>query len=248
MTLATDSKQLWEQSFDEQIAQGAYNTAPVEALVRNVAYFLRARHKPDQYGSLHFLEMGCGAGPNLVWLAAKGIKVSGVDIASNALQLAQHSLDRAGYRDRVGRLVEASVTRTPFPAESFDGILESCVFQHLDRASRREAFAEVRRLLKKGGLFVGNMLADTHTTFQGRKGEQLADDPGSLYLEDGSSKFHLTNIGLAHFFHKAEFSELLAGFDVIDPLASNYVLPREEAKRRGYDDYLQSMWTVYAVK
>jgi len=248
MTLANDPKRLWEESFEEQIARGAYNTAPVEALVRNVAYYLRARHDAAGHRQLKFLEMGCGAGPNLVWLADKGIEVSGVDIASNALALARQSLERAGRADRIGQLVEASVTKTPFPSGSFDGIIESCVFQHLDRKGRAEAFAEVGRLLKKGGVFVGNMLADGHTTFQQKKSQQLAEDPGSLYLADGSSKIHLTNIGLAHFFAKDEFAQLLAGFEVVDPLLQTYQLPREEAKRRGYDDYLQCMWTVYAIK
>jgi SAM-dependent methyltransferase len=248
MTLANDPKRLWEESFQEQIALGAYNTAPVEALVRNVAYYLRARHDAAGQRKLKFLEMGCGAGPNLVWLADKGIEVSGVDIASNALGLARQSLERAGRSDRIGELVEASVTRTPFPSGHFDGIIESCVFQHLDRKARAEAFTEVGRLLKKGGLFVGNMLADGHTTFQQKKAQQLAEDPGSLYLADGSSKIHLTNIGLAHFFARDEFAGLLAGFEVIDPLLQTYQLPREEAKRRGYDEYLQCMWTVFAVK
>jgi len=31
-------KQLWEGSFEEQIMQQAYNTAPVEAVVRAVSY------------------------------------------------------------------------------------------------------------------------------------------------------------------------------------------------------------------
>jgi ubiquinone/menaquinone biosynthesis C-methylase UbiE len=171
-----------------------------------------------------------------------------VDIAANALTLAKRALERTGHADRVGELIECSVTKTPFPDESFDGIIESCVFQHLDRADRQRAFAEMGRLLRKGGLFVGNLLADGHTTFQQKQAEQLPDDPGSLYLADGSSRFHLTNIGLAHFFSRTEFSELLAGFSTIDPLLGTYDLPEEEARRRGYDQYRQCMWTVYAVK
>lgn len=248
MALANDPKKLWEDSFDEQIALGAYNTAPVEALVRNVAYYLRARYSPEQNRTLHFVEMGCGAGPNLVWLAQKGIKVSGVDIASNALALAKQNLERNGYADRIGELAECSVTKTPFADGSIDGVLESCVFQHLDKETRKQAFAEVARVLKKGGLFVGNMLAQDHTTFQTKKGEQLKDDPGSLYLADGSSKIHLTNIGLAHFFAKDEYAPLLPGFSTVDPLLQYYDLPQEEAKRRGYPSYRQAMWTVYAIK
>lgn len=248
MRPATDAKQLWEESFDEQIAREAYNTAPVEALVRTVSYYLRDRFTRDQLRTLHFLEMGCGAGPNLVWLAQKGIRVSGVDIAANALALARANLTRAGLQERIGDLVEASVDSTPFADASFDGILEACVFQHLDRATRVRTFAEVGRLLKKGGVFVGYMLDAGHSTFAHKASEQLPADPGSLYLADGSSKIHLTNIGLAHFFRREEFAGLFEGFSVVDPCLTTYYLPRDEARKRGYDEYLQSMWTVYAIK
>ena len=244
MTTTSDQKRLWEDSFDEQIARGAYNTAPVEALIRSVAYWLRECDR----GALHFLEMGCGAGPTLVWLAQKGIRVSGVDIATNALELARQNLVRSGYGDRTGAIVEASVTKTPFADASFDGVVESCVFQHLPRADRVLAFREVARLLRPGGLFVGHVLADTHTAFQKLHVQQLADDPGTLQLTDGSSKIHLTNIGLAHFFRHDEFADLLPGFRVVDPCLTTYYLPKSEARKRGYDEYLQAMWTVVAIK
>ncbi|HEY1549761.1 MAG TPA: class I SAM-dependent methyltransferase [Kofleriaceae bacterium] len=248
MTGTSEMKQLWEESFDEQIARGAYNTAPVEALIRSTAYWLRDRAATNPTERLEFLEMGCGAGPTLVWLAQKGIRVSGVDIATNALELARQNLARFGYTDRIGQIVEASVTETPFADATFDGIVESCVFQHLPKSARIAAFREVARLLKPGGLFVGHVLADAHTTFQKLRAEQLPDDPGSLRLEDGSSKIHLTNIGLAHFFAKTEFAQLLPEFSVVDPCLTTYYLPKSEANKRGYDEYLQAMWTVVAIK
>src|SRR4051795_3494369 len=94
-------KEVWERSFAEQIAQGAYNTAAVEALVRSVSYYLRDRHDGADLSKLHFAEMGCGAGPNLIWLAEKGIRVSGVDIAPTALELAQRNLEGHGLGDKI---------------------------------------------------------------------------------------------------------------------------------------------------
>ena len=67
------AKRLWEESFEAQIAQQAYNTAPVEAVIRTVSYYLRDRFPTGELPSLRFLEMGCGAGPHLVWLAQQGM-------------------------------------------------------------------------------------------------------------------------------------------------------------------------------
>lgn len=242
------AKQLWDESFEEQIARQAYNTAPVEAVIRNVSYYLRERYSAEDLKKLHFLEMGCGAGSNLIWLAQKGIKVSGVDISPTALRLARQNLEREGYSDRIGELIECSVTEVPFEDESFDGIIEACVFQHLSKPDRQATFREVRRLLKPGGVFVGYVLDAGHTVFQEKQSEQLADDPGTLHLADGTSKFHLTNIGVSHFYRKQEFTDLLQDFSVIDPCLTTYYLPRDEARKRGYAEYLQSMWIVYAIK
>lgn len=238
----------WEDSFSAQVVAGAYNTAPVEALVRTVSYYLRDHGGSAPFSDLHMAELGCGAGPNLVWLAEKGMTISGVDISPTALDLARSNLERHSLGDQVGSLVEASVADVPWKDESFDGLLESCVFQHLPREDRERAFAEVRRLLKPGGVFVGHMLEQQHTVFQRHKGEQLESDPGTVQLDEGGSKFHLTNIGLSHFFAKDEIERLFDGFSIVEPCLSQYEIPPSEAQRRGYPSYLQSMLIVYAVK
>jgi SAM-dependent methyltransferase len=238
----------WERSFEEQIADQAYNTAAVEALVRSVSYYLRDRGEAGADGALHAAELGCGAGPNLVWLAGRGLRVSGVDISSTALALCRRALAAAGHEQRVESLVEGSVTDVPWDDACLDVAVESCVFQHLARADRLAAFAEVDRLVKPGGLFVGHMLERGHSVFARHAAEQLPDDPGSLRLEDGSARYHLTNIGLSHFFTADEVVELLPGWRVVDPCLSQYELPSGEAAKRGYDRYLQSMLVVFAVK
>lgn len=241
-------KQTWEDAFEEAIAQQAYNTAPVEALVRTISYYLRGRYRNDELKNLHFLEMGCGAGPNLIWLAKKGIRVSGVDISPTVLALARRILENAGFESQIGSLIESSVSNVPFQDESFDGVIEACVFQHLDKADRKKTFDEVKRILKPGGIFVGYMLDEGHTVYQQKRKEEIKEDPGTIFLSQGDSKIYLTNIGLCHFYRKEEIKDLLKGFSIVDPCLTTYYLPLEEAEKRGYKEYLQSMWTVYAVK
>src|SRR3954453_13952417 len=106
-------RETWEASFAEQVASQAYNTAPVEALVRSVSYYLRDIRPEGDYSGLHFAEMGCGAGPNLVWLCEKGITASGVDISPTALELARRNLAEHELGDLTGSLIEGSVTSVP---------------------------------------------------------------------------------------------------------------------------------------
>ena len=244
-----EMRQTWDESFEAQIASGAYNTSPVEAVVRTVAYYLRARFVPADYRSLHFLDLGCGAGPNMLWLAEKGFKASGIDISPNALRLARDAFEHHQLGDRLGELCEGSVTELPFADGSLDGAVEACVFQHLDLENRKRAFSEVSRVLKPGGVFVGYMLSVSHSIFLQQQDHQCPEDPGTVALNtDGGSKFHLGNIGLSHFFTRAEFETLLPNWSTVDPCENGYDIPREEATRRGYERYHQGMWTVYAVK
>ena len=51
-------ERLWNPSFAHQIKQGAYNTAPVEAIVRSVAHHFRAKgFTKDDCRKLKFLEL-----------------------------------------------------------------------------------------------------------------------------------------------------------------------------------------------
>ncbi|WP_417835849.1 class I SAM-dependent methyltransferase [Thalassospira tepidiphila] len=247
--MTQNAQKTWDESFEEQIASFSYNTAPVEALARNVAYHLRARYDVEDFRNLHFLEMGCGGGINLIWAAQRGIRVSGVDISPVALELARRNLIKAGYQDRLGDLLLGNVCAPPFSDNSFDGVLESCVFQHLNKEERPKTFNEIHRILKPGGAFFGHMIGTGCTVYQSQKNKCAQDDSGTLNLqEEGGSKYHLQNIGLAHFYEKSELISLLSAFTNVDVSEIRYELPQEEAQRRGYDNYVQSMWSVYAIK
>ena len=241
----------WDQSFRDQMAGQAQNNAPVEALVRFVSHYLRARYSnPDFYHDLRFLEMGSGTGANLTWLAESGIQANGIDISPLALKICRERFEDKKLKKYLGDLRHGSVTDLPYPDCSFDGVIESCVFQHLAKTDREKAHSEAVRVVKKGGIFVGHMLSRTHTTYRALRKFQQKDDPGTLILENGSSKgkINLETIGLTHFFSKREFKSLLHGCSIIEPCESSYELPREEAKRRGYNNYRHVMWIVYAIK
>ena len=86
-----------EYIFFYQIEQGAYNTDPVEAIVRSVAHHFRAKgFTKNDCRQLKFLEVGCGADANLGWLAVQGVRISGNDISQEALSLCQKVLKHKG--------------------------------------------------------------------------------------------------------------------------------------------------------
>jgi ubiquinone/menaquinone biosynthesis C-methylase UbiE len=92
------------------------------------------------------LELGCGPGRAASALALRhGARVTGLDASQTML---------AAARDHVPvgvELVEGRAESLPFADEAFDAVLANFVVHLLDRP---RAFAEARRVLAPGGVFV----------------------------------------------------------------------------------------------
>ena len=92
------------------------------------------------------LDIGCGTGGNLKWLARyfDGSKIVGIDIAPDALEFC-----RTNHR----LLAQASATALPFAAELFDLVTSFDVLVQIPgEDSDRQAMREMHRVLRPGGL------------------------------------------------------------------------------------------------
>lgn len=94
------------------------------------------------------LDYGCGAGRSSRLLKRQGFQVTGVDI-SDAM------LDTARELDPAGEYLKIEPACLPFPDGSFDLAFSSLVFFEIPTvAGMTEAAAEIRRVLKPGGVFI----------------------------------------------------------------------------------------------
>ena len=92
------------------------------------------------------LDLACGAGGSLLWLAQRGWRVTGVDVSAAALALAREKLDAAGLLDRATLLCADLDAWRPPPA-SYDLIT---TFYFLDR----RLWPSLRAAVRPGGLLV----------------------------------------------------------------------------------------------
>mgnify|MGYP001593905571 CR=1 FL=1 len=214
------------------------NDAPVEAVIKVMAYWLRDNYKDG----LKFLDIGCGGGATLEWLTRKGIIAHGVDVSEEAIRIAKKRLVSCS-----NRLSVANATNLPFENSYFNGIIESCAFQHLNKEDRSKAFIEVNRVLKSGGVFVGYCLTTNDDIFLINKDMQLQNDPGTVILSSGPQG-HLQNIGLTHFFNEKEIGRFLHNFNV-ECLSVVYQVPKFEALRRGMkESYSNKFYVILGIK
>jgi ubiquinone/menaquinone biosynthesis C-methylase UbiE len=100
----------------------------------------------DAYRGKRVLEVGCGAGVDLVRFAKGGAHVTGVDISSSAIALARQNFEQQKLD---ADLREADGEHLPFPDNSFDLVYAHGVVQYT--ADDRALVNECLRVLKPGG-------------------------------------------------------------------------------------------------
>ena len=115
-----------------------YHFEKLHHLLRLVAF--------DGYRGRSVLEVGCGAGVDLVRFARGGADVTGVDLAESAIDLARANFEQQGL---TGTFHVADGEHLPFPDNSFDLVYAHGVVQYT--ADPRRLVDECRRVLKPGG-------------------------------------------------------------------------------------------------
>ena len=115
-----------------------YHFEKLHHLLRLVAF--------DGYRGRSVLEVGCGAGVDLARFAKGGASVTGVDLASSAIDLARANFEQQGLN---GTLQVADGEHLPFPDDTFDLVFAHGVVQYT--ADPLRLVSECRRVVKPGG-------------------------------------------------------------------------------------------------
>ncbi|MFC0297200.1 class I SAM-dependent methyltransferase [Geobacillus jurassicus] len=96
------------------------------------------------------LDVGCGTGQTAAYIAERyGADVTAIDIHPTMIAKARQ---RFAAMVAPVRLHRASVEALPFPTATFDVVISESVLAFV---SLPNALAEIHRVLKKGGLFIG---------------------------------------------------------------------------------------------
>ncbi|MEK7376530.1 MAG: class I SAM-dependent methyltransferase, partial [Candidatus Margulisiibacteriota bacterium] len=144
-----DSKRLWDDIFSVQ-EWGKY---PAEALIRFVA---RNFYKKDR-NSIKILEVGCGPGPNIWYIAREGFNAYGIDISGSAIEKAKSRLKAEGLSAdlRVG-----DIKQLPYEDKSFDAVIDNECLYCNNRKDTETVLKEIKRVLKDSGSLFSRTFSD----------------------------------------------------------------------------------------
>jgi ubiquinone/menaquinone biosynthesis C-methylase UbiE len=122
---------------------------PTEPLIRWVATTFAT---PQSRQNIPLLEVGCGAGANLWYLAEQGFSVTGLDFSRAALQRAQTLIDQ---RNTQAQLLYGTLTQLPVPTATQQVVIDMGATVCLKDEDLPAAFAEYYRVLAPGGHYYG---------------------------------------------------------------------------------------------
>ncbi|UZE93851.1 MAG: class I SAM-dependent methyltransferase [Candidatus Pacearchaeota archaeon] len=144
--------------------------------------FVRYLEKRDKV-----LDLGCGSGRDVVFLARNGFDVYGIDISKEAIKKARNKIKEKGLK---AYFDVGDLTALKFENNFFDAIYSNAV---LNFTLLQESCSEIYRILKKDGLAYLIFLLDYIPLFNdGKNKEDHSFYPEDLILQTyKNSKFNI---------------------------------------------------------
>lgn len=193
---------VWDPKWEEVFQQQHWGKYPSEELIRFIA---RNFYHVKDRGRVRVLEVGCGPGANLWYMAREGFAVYGIDGSRSAIDQATTRLDLE-CPDWQGELQVGDIMSLPYADASFDAVIdiEALCCNSFEDSCR--IIQEIGRVIKPGGKFFSRTFAT------GCWGEGTGEPIGhnAWHVSEGP----LANKGYARFTDRADLPDLLQGFQL----------------------------------
>ena len=160
-------------------------------------------------GKSKVLDLGCGAGRHVIFMANENIDTYGIDISDEGIEHTEELLKAKGL---TADLKVASVAQIPYDNEFFDGLICYGVLYYCKRAEIQKAAREIYRVLKPGG----KALIVVRTTGDYRFGQGTEIEINTFLIEEKDEKrssFHENGM-VMHF--TEEIEEYFKDFSVLE--------------------------------
>ena len=163
------------------------------------------------------LDIGCGVGRHLVYLGERGFKVAGVDISPSGIQQSQAVCAERGiaFEGHVG-----DMDVLPWPDATFDGAFSTSTIHHNLRADIVRTLAEVRRVLKPGGLLLADFPTTDALDYQQMREQvasgQLSEIEPDTFVDQRPEIDEQDDLFLPHHYcDEADLRDLLHEFEIV---------------------------------
>ncbi len=216
--------------WDKEYKKGAHlalSSMPSEDMQKFLRWFLREYDAPLLTRHSSVLDLGCGNGRNLVYLAKEfGAKGTGIDTSHEAITQAK----KASSDLPLSYVVQSIGLPLPVPDQSQDLVLDMMTSHFLNKEERAALYKEIARVLKPSGwFFLKTFLLDEDRHAARLLREHPAEEAGSyIHPEFG---------GVEHVFTGEEIRADLAPYFEVEKITTSHRHRGPNAKRRSMSIY-----------
>ncbi|MGC8478438.1 MAG: class I SAM-dependent methyltransferase [Candidatus Micrarchaeia archaeon] len=190
-----------------------------------------------ELGNLHgkkVLDVGCGPGLHAAMLAKSGAIVYGIDQSEKMIELAKKHTPGANF-------IVGDIYHMPYKSEFFDAAFASYVVHYFSDLD--SAFKEIRRVMKKGGIFVYSITNPFKEVTHHLPGRPFYMRKFENYFDEGERKVtwfkNTKNESVIPFIHRTFEtyikSALRNGFEIIDYLDAKPLPTMKDINKHIYD-------------
>lgn len=136
------SKKSWDEIYKE--TERLESTLEIDEDIPWITNLFKKR------GVRNILDLGCGAGRILAYLAQKGFEMYGIDISEEGIKKAKQRL--AQMKLYANLRVHSMTERLPYPDNFFNAVISTRTIHHAKIEEIREIIKEIERVVKPQGL------------------------------------------------------------------------------------------------
>ena len=137
----------WDKNWEKIFQNKEWGKYPAEDLIRFIANNF---YKYKKRNRIKILEIGCGTGSNLWFIAREGFSVYGIDGSKTAIGIAKKRLDNE-VPNWVGDLKVGDIIKLPYEDEIFDAVIDNEAVTHNSFENSQKIYLEALRVLVPGG-------------------------------------------------------------------------------------------------
>lgn len=165
------------------------------------------------------LDLGCGAGRHVYFLASENVDTYGIDISREGIANTKKCIEHSGFK---ATLKIAPVDVIPFENNYFDGIICYGVLYYCKNSEIVKAIVEIYRILKIGGK--GLLTVRNVKDYRFGDGIEVEKNTFLINEEDSNTSAFNENGMTMHFFERAELTKLFSKFSkvTIDEIIETY--------------------------
>jgi ubiquinone/menaquinone biosynthesis C-methylase UbiE len=203
------------------------NRWPFDKVISSIMHATSDRDRHE----VSVLEIGCGAGNNIWFLAAEGFRAHGIDMSGTVINYARNRLHELGLQ---AELQVGDIADLPWQDHIFDFVIDRGTLTQNTHEHCGKIIKEARRTLKPMGIMLSfDLFGMNHP-------ERLFGDEVSHHTFDNFRNGYFRSVGLTSFFTKQDLRVVFGSFSKAN--ITRTTVQDEE------DRILSEVFTVTALK